>query len=101
MKWTLVRYRAKPDRADENHSLSEAVFDELREKTPAGLRYAVFRLPDDTFVHLAGLEEGGTALSSLDSFRAFQKDVRDRCAEPPLVVEPRLIGNYCMLAGKS
>ena len=32
MKWTLVRYRAKPERADENQRLSAAVFDELKDK---------------------------------------------------------------------
>ena len=101
MKWTLVRYRAKPDRADENQRLSEAVFDELHSKAPAGLRYAVFRLPDDTFVHLASLEDGGTPLSSLDSFRAFQEDVRERCAEGPQPMEPQLVGNYGMLSQKS
>jgi hypothetical protein len=60
MKWTLVRYRAKPDQADENQRLSAAVFGELQQKAPAGLHYAVFRLPDDTFVHLASLEDGAT-----------------------------------------
>jgi hypothetical protein len=101
MKWTLVRYRTKPDRADENQRLSAAVFEELREKAPAGLRYATFRLPDDTFVHLACLEEGGTPLSSIEAFRAFQKDVRDRCAEPPQPMEPQLVGNFGMLTEKS
>ena len=101
MKWTLVRYRAKPEQADENQRLSAAVFDELQAKTPAGLHYAVFRLPDDTFVHLASLEDGGTPLSSLESFRAFSKDIRDRCAEGPLPMEPHLVGNYGMLNDKT
>jgi hypothetical protein len=101
MKWTLVRYRAKPDRADENQRLSAAVFDELQTKAPAGLHHAVFRLPDDTFVHLASLEDGATPLSSLESFRAFQKDIRERCAEPPQPAEPRLIGDYGMLSQKT
>ena len=100
MKWTLVRYRTKPDRADENLRLSAAVFDELRDRAPTGLRYAVFRLPDDTFVHLAALEEGGTPLSSLASFQAFQKDIRGRCAEGPLPMEPLLVGNHDMLTDK-
>lgn len=98
MKWTLVRYRTKPDCAEANQRLSAAVFDELKDKAPAGLRYAVFRLPDDTFVHLASLEDGATPLSSFDAFRGFQKDVRARCAEPPQPAEPRLVGNYGMLA---
>jgi hypothetical protein len=101
MKWTLVRYRAKPDCADENQRLSAAVFEELKAKAPTGLHYAVFRLPDDTFVHLASLEDGATPLSSFDAFRAFQKDVRARCAEPPQPAEPRLVGNYGMLTDKS
>ena len=60
MKWTLVRYRAKPEQADENQRLSAAVFDELKDKAPAGLRYVVFRLPDDTFVHIAMSEPPST-----------------------------------------
>ncbi len=98
MKWTLVRYRAKPGQADENHRLSAAVFGELQEKRPAGLHYAVFRLPDDTFVHLASLEEGATPLSSLETFRAFSSGVRERCVEPPVAAQPTVIGNYGMLA---
>ena len=98
MKWTLVRYRAKPDRADENQRLSAAVFDELKDKAPAGLRYAVFRLPDDTFVHIAMSDDSGPALTSFESFRAFQKDIRERCAEPPQPSAPVIVGNYGMLA---
>jgi hypothetical protein len=100
MKWTLVRYRTKPDRADENQRLSAAVFEELKRKAPAGLHYATFRLPDDTFVHIALHEEGGTPLSSFDSFKAFQKDIRERCAEGPSPMEPQLVGNYGMLTDK-
>ncbi len=98
MKWTLVRYTAKPDKADENQRLSTAVFGELQEKAPAGLRYAVFRLPDDTFVHLASLEDGATPLSALESFRAFSTGVRERCAVPPEAAQPTIVGNYGMLA---
>ena len=97
MKWTLVRYRTKPGQADENQRLSAAVFGELKQKAPPGLCYAVFRLPDDTFVHLATLEDGAAPLSSLETFRAFSSGVRDRCAEPPLAAEPILVGNYGMV----
>ena len=37
---TIVRYRTKPDRADENQALVEKVFAELDADRPAGLRYA-------------------------------------------------------------
>jgi hypothetical protein len=100
MKWTLVRYKAKPDQADENQRLSAAVFGEgeLKKKAPTGLHYAVFRLPDDTFVHLASLEDGASPLSALETFRAFQNGIRERCAEAPQVAQPTLVGNYGMLA---
>jgi hypothetical protein len=42
--------------------------------------------------------DGGPLLSSFDSFRAFQKDIRERCAEPPQPAEPAIVGNYGMLA---
>ena len=70
----------------------------FKDKAPAGLRYAVFRLPDDTFVHIAMSDDGGPVLSSFESFRAFQKDIRERCAEPPQPAEPAIVGNYGMLA---
>ena len=98
MKWTLVRYRVKPDQADENQRLSAAVFKELQQKAPQGLGYAAFRLPDGTFVHLASLEDGAAPLSNLEAFRAFSSTVRDRCVDPPVAVEPVIIGNYGMLA---
>jgi hypothetical protein len=98
MKWTLVRYKAKSDQADENQRLSAAVFAELQEKTPSGLRYAVFRLPDDSFVHLAALEDGAAPLSALETFRTFTGGVRERCTEPPQAAQPVLVGNYGMLA---
>jgi hypothetical protein len=98
MKWTLVRYRAKPEQADENQRLSAAVFEELQQKAPKGLHYAVFRLPDDTFVHLASLEDGADGLATFPAFRAFSEAVRERCLEPPLAMQPTVVGNYGMLA---
>jgi hypothetical protein len=98
MKWTLVRYRVKPDQADENQRLSAAVFKELQQKAPEGLGYAAFRLPDGSFVHLASLEDGASPLSTLEAFQAFSRRVRERCIEPPVAGEPIIIGNYAMLA---
>jgi hypothetical protein len=98
MKWTLVHYRTRPDQADENQRLSAKVFSELQEKAPNGLRYAVFRLPDDTFIHLASIEDGAAPLSSFETFRTFSGSVRERCAEPPVAAPPTIVGNYGMLA---
>ncbi|WP_348629585.1 hypothetical protein [Mesorhizobium sp. M7A.F.Ca.ET.027.03.2.1] len=39
MKRHLIRYKTKPERTDENERLVKAVFQELREKSPDGVRY--------------------------------------------------------------
>ena len=53
----LVRYKVKPEKADENVSLVKAVYAELNEKKPAGLRYATFVAEDGlTFFHVAEIE---------------------------------------------
>ena len=53
MKTTVVRYQAKPERADENQKLIEAVFAELEERQPEGFTYKVFRLDDGvSFIHV-------------------------------------------------
>jgi len=44
MSSTVVRYQAKPDRADENQKLIEAVFADLDARRPKGFTYKVFRL---------------------------------------------------------
>ncbi len=56
MNRRLIRYKAKPDHADENQRLIEAVFQELRETKPDGVRYLVLRMADDSFAHFVELE---------------------------------------------
>ena len=46
MKATVVRYQAKPERADENQALVEKVFADLEARQPDGFTYKVFRLED-------------------------------------------------------
>ena len=46
MTTTVLRYQAKPERAEENQQLIEAVFAELDEREPDGFTYKVFRLED-------------------------------------------------------
>jgi hypothetical protein len=93
----IVRYRTKPERADENQQLVEAVFAALAEQQPSGLRYATFRLDDGvSFVHVASTEtaDGSNPLETVEAFRAFAKDVADRCDEPPVVQVATLVGSY-------
>jgi hypothetical protein len=95
MPQVMVRYRVKPDRVAENEALVRAVYHELDDVAPAGLRYATFRLEDGvSFVHLASFEAQPIPLQSLQAFRRFRETLPERC-EAPLarsVLEP--IGSY-------
>jgi hypothetical protein len=100
MKQVMVRYKVKPDRAQENEELVRAVYDELQRTTPAGLRYATFQLEDGvSFVHIAQTEDGQNPLTEVAAFREFQKEVGERCEEPPVVAELREIGSYRFFGG--
>jgi hypothetical protein len=100
MKSRLIRYRTRPDAADENAALAAAVFAELRTAQPDGVRYCCLQLDDDSFVHLVetAADDGSSALPGLAAFQAFQRGVRERCAEPPQVRGVTIVGNYRMLA---
>ncbi|WP_407157780.1 hypothetical protein [Bradyrhizobium sp. STM 3557] len=99
MMTRLIRYRTKPEQAARNAELVAAVFAELGEAKPEGLRYLTLRLDDDTFVHLVATDaaDGTSSLTQLAAFQAFQQGVRDRCAEPPVVRQATVVGNYRML----
>jgi hypothetical protein len=94
---TVVRYRTKPDRADENQKLVEQVYAELDATRPDGLRYATFRLEDGvTFVHVASVEtaDGTNPLQSVAAFAEFQREVVDRCDEPPVALSASVVGSF-------
>ncbi len=95
MRQVIVRYRVKPDRAEENAALVEQVFAQLDREKPAGLRYATFRGPDgQDFTHIAIIEDGNNPLLALDAFKAFTSAIRERCEEPPVNVEVTRVGAY-------
>jgi hypothetical protein len=91
----MVRYKVKPDRAEENAQLVRAVYDELHRTEPAGLRYATFQLEDGvSFVHIASTEDGQNPLSQVEAFARFQDGIADRCDERPVVTQLREIGSF-------
>jgi len=102
MKQVIVRYRVKPERAAENEELVRAVYAELQETKPAGLRYATFQLDDGvSFVHISSTEtaDGSNPLSGVQAFKRFQENVDDRCEEGPVVSTVREIGSYRLFDG--
>lgn len=95
MTTTVVRYKVKDGRGDENQALVEAVFAELAETAPDGLRYGTIRLDDGvTFVHIARSEGEQSPLNESAAFKAFVEGLQERCAEPPTPLEGTVIGNY-------
>lgn len=97
MKRVMVRYKLKADKVEENKQLVKAVFEELKAKQPAGIRYATFVLPDGvSFVHIASLEtpDGKNPLSMTDAFPLFTKDIKDRCEEPPVAMDLTEVNSY-------
>ena len=95
MSEVVVRYRVKPDRVAENERLIERVYAELAESDPGGLRYATFRLEDGvSFVHVASVEAEQNPLGSIAAFAEFTRDIAERCDEPPVAQDARLVGSY-------
>ena len=95
MRRVIVRYTVKPGRADENEKLVRAVYEELHETKPEGLRYATLRLDDGvSFVHLAESEADTSPLTEVPAFKAFQKELADRADEQPVVTEVEVVGSY-------
>ena len=97
MKTTIIRYRTKPDRTEENRRLIEAVFAEIHNKKPSGLRYVSLALGEGGFVHLVERDDDAPAMQTFEAFQAFQEGIEDRCAEPPEFAEVSIVGNYRML----
>jgi hypothetical protein len=97
MKSIVVQYQAKPDRADENQQLIEAVFAQLQERKPKGFSYNVFRLEDGvSFIHVVVEHdiEAPDSLQDVPAFQAFVADVADRCDVPPVAKGATLVGGY-------
>jgi len=97
MKATVVRYQAKPERADENQKLIEAVFADLDARQPEGFTYKVFRLDDDvSFVHVV-IEhdvEHRDSLQDVPAFQAFVAEIGQRCDVPPVASGATVVGGY-------
>src|SRR5262245_50219518 len=99
MKRTLVRYRTKPERAEENERLIGKVFQELQEKAPDGVRYLALKLEDGTFLHFVMVEtaDGASPVTGLAAFQAFRSGINERCIESPRSGDVTIVGNYRMV----
>jgi hypothetical protein len=97
-KRLVTRYDMKSaDDADENQRRIEAVFDELETNRPDTVSYLVFRLEDDSFLHVSFHDEPEGAvnpITSLASFAHFQDGHEARRAGPFDQKKATLVGAY-------
>jgi hypothetical protein len=94
-KTLIIRYRTRPEAADENSRLVQAVFAALAELEPSDFRYSAYRLGDGvSFVHVARLSETENPLITLPAFVEFQRELAQRCVEPPSPSEATVVGSY-------
>ena len=92
---SVIRYRTRPDAAEENARLVQDVYASLADTKPADLRYATYRLADGvTFVHIASLEGTDNPLTKLPAFAEFQRELADRCVEQPAPSAATVVGSY-------
>jgi hypothetical protein len=74
MPWRslLTRYATKSrENADENQRRIEGVFAELSESQPDNVSYIVFRLADDSFLHVSFHNHGDDEVNPISSTAAF------------------------------
>ena len=94
-KNVVVRYRTRPDAAEENARLVEGVFTALAKVDPGDFRYATYRLADGvTFVHVARFAGTENPLATLPAFAEFQRELAQRCVEQPAPSEATVVGSY-------
>jgi len=100
MRTVFVRYKTTEAHAVTNEGLVKAVYAELRRRAPAGFHYATFRLADGvSFLHFAITEAPEqNPLTGLPQFQEFQRQLKERCQEPPVVTELTPIDAYAMPA---
>jgi hypothetical protein len=91
----VIRYRTKPECAEDNARLIEAVFAELAEREVTGLRYTALRLDDGvTFVHVATLDAAANPLDTSPAFAAFQAGIGERVEEGPFPATATVVGTH-------
>jgi hypothetical protein len=102
MRRAIVRYRVKPDQAERNAELVRAVYEELHRADPPGMRYGTFRLDDGvSFVHIAEFDGDENPLAKLDAFKEFQRDIEERCDEPPVAMQADEVGSFKFRPGEA
>jgi hypothetical protein len=94
----VTRYdSASKDAADENQRRVEAVFAELAKNSPDNVTYLVFRLADDSFLHVSFHGHAGdepNPIASTPAFKHFGDGHAERRSGPVNQQQAELVGAY-------
>ena len=91
----VIRYRTKPECAEENERLIHEVFAELAALDVADLQYQAFRLDDGvTFVHVAAISGDANPLVRSPAFARFQEGLGSRLDEGPVAAVATVVGSH-------
>jgi len=97
-KRLVTRYGMRSaEAADENQNRVEGVFAALAESKPDNVSYIVFRLADDSFVHVSFHNHGDDEVNPIVStaaFAHFQQDHADRREGGVDQQTAKLVGAY-------
>ena len=98
MTLKVITYKTKPESAQENARLVEAVYAQLARERTEGIKYATFRLDDGvSFIHVALLEGETNPLTTLAAFGEFQANIGSRLVEGPVATDATVVGNHGLL----
>jgi hypothetical protein len=98
---SVIRYKTRPESADENQRLVEDVYAELATRDPGGMRYATLRLADGvTFIHIFMTDSDDTpnTMGDIAAFVEFQRELAQRCVEQPAAQAATVVGSYRLLS---
>ncbi len=92
----VIRYRTRPECADDNARLVADVFAELAAQGTSGIRYTAFRLDDGvSFLHVAVLDDDEVnPLLASPAFAAFQSGLAGRLEEGPFPATATVVGSH-------
>jgi quinol monooxygenase YgiN len=96
MKQVLINYIVKPDKVGENTTLIKQVFEQLKKEQLRGVKYSAYKMGENVFVHVARFENEAAhqQFTSLESFKAFRKDIAGRQLEKPITNTIDEIGSF-------
>jgi hypothetical protein len=96
MNVMMLRAKVKTESVADVEAAVTAMFSAIQQAHPEGVRYASCRLADSaTFVILLQVKDGiENPLPTVPEFRAFQENLKNWIAEPPIPEQLTVIGSY-------